>query len=246
MKVYLKYQLQDRLAAVLVSLLIIFAISLQKQALADGMVVDKVYHPYVLSNETEVEWRFISRETDEGSVLAQRLGYGHSISEHIIVEGYLIGEEDEQGDFGLQAYEVEARFMLSEQGEFWADWGALIEFEKQHDANNYEFTAGLLVEKEFGKTSLTLNGFIIHEWGEDLDAEWETEFRAQWRYRYISEFQPAIELYSGENYLGIGPAFMGLHRFSTKKRLKWEAGFISEISNSGKDHSLRFALEYEF
>jgi hypothetical protein len=31
-----------------------------------------------------------------------------------------------------------------------------------------------------------------------------------------------------------------------QKQLKWEAAFISEISNAGKDHTLRVALEYEF
>ncbi|MEW6996082.1 hypothetical protein AADZ86_00015 [Colwelliaceae bacterium BS250] len=226
--------------------LVIALVASTTNAYADGMVVDKVYHPYVLPNETEIEWRLISRQTDDGSTLAQRLGYGHSISEYITIEGYLIGEEDHNGDFGLQAYEIELRTMLTDQGEYWADWGALVEFEKQHDADNYEFTAGLLVEKEFGRTSLTLNGFIVHEWGEYIDAEWETEFRLQYRYRYISELQPAIEIYAGEDYFGIGPAFMGLHRFNKQKQLKWEAGFITEISNSGKDHSLRFALEYEF
>jgi hypothetical protein len=39
---------------------------------------------------------------------------------------------------------------------------------------------------------------------------------------------------------------MGTYRFEGQKQLKWEAGFISEISHSGKDHTLRFALEYEF
>ncbi|MBL0710673.1 MAG: hypothetical protein JJV99_06650, partial [Colwellia sp.] len=96
------------------------------------------------------------------------------------------------------------------------------------------------------RTSLTLNAFIIYEWGEDILDEMETEFRLKYRYRYIEELQPAIELYSGENYVGIGPAFMGIHRFNGQKQLKWEAAFITGLNSESKDHILRVAIEYEF
>jgi hypothetical protein len=33
-------------------------------AMADGIVVDKVYHPYVIANEREVEWRLLSSQTE--------------------------------------------------------------------------------------------------------------------------------------------------------------------------------------
>lgn len=213
---------------------------------ADGIVVDKVYHPYVLPNETEFEWRLLSRQTDLGNLLGQRIAFGKALNERFILEAYLIGEKTELERFGLQAYEIELRWMMSEQGELWADWGALFEVEKSHRENNWEVTSGLLFEKEFGSTSLTLNAFAVYEWGETIETELETEFRLKYRYRFIPEIQPAIEVYRGENFLGIGPAFMGIIRIDRQKQLKWEAGFISEISHSGKDHSLRFALEYEF
>ena len=50
----------------LMSLVIAFVVS-TTNAYADGMVVDKVYHPYVLPNETEIEWRLISRQTDHSN-----------------------------------------------------------------------------------------------------------------------------------------------------------------------------------
>jgi hypothetical protein len=213
---------------------------------ADGVVVDKVYHPYVLANEREIEWRLMSNQTDNGNDLAQRLGYGQSIAENVMIEVYVIAEEEQSKDFGIQAYEIEARWMITEQGQYWADWGMLFEFEKQRNSKDYEATVGLLVEKEFNKTSITLNFFAIREWGKNIESEWESEFRMQYRYRYLPEFQPAIELYSGEDFVGIGPAFMGIHRFNGQKQLKWEAGFITEIAHSGKNHTLRFSIEYEF
>jgi hypothetical protein len=229
-----------------ISLLLLYSV-LSTEVLADGIVVDKVYHPYVLPNEREVEWRMISRQKDEGrNLLSQRIAYGQSVSETVMMEFYIVGERSESDDFRLQAYEIETRWMLTEQGEYWADWGALLEIEKEHDVNNWELTSGLLFEKEFGRTSLTMNMFIIYEWGDELESEIETEFRLQYRYRWLPEIQPAIEIYTGEDYQGIGPAFMGIHRFEGQKQLKWEAAFITGINRGGKDHTLRIAIEYEF
>lgn len=227
---------------VLLIMLIIFS----GHAFADGIVVDKVYHPYVLPNEREFEWRFISRQTDDENLLGQRIAYGQSIGDTVMVEGYLIGEKTAIEDFSLQAYEVEVRWMMTEQGELWADWGMLFEVEKQHNSNDWEVTTGVLFEKEFGRTSLTMNLFGIYEWGDNLDPELEAEFRLKYRYRWLPQVQPAFEIYTGEGYVGIGPAFMGIQRFDGQKQLKWEVGFITEVSKSTKDHSLRVALEYEF
>ena len=215
-------------------------------ALADGIVVDKVYHPYVVANEREIEWRLLSSQTDTVNRLGQRIGFGYSIAEDVAIEAYMIGERDEQGEFDLSAFEFEARWMLSEQGQYWADWGAVFEFERNTLANSYELTSGLITEKEFQKTSLTLNLFLIYEQGDTIDNELESEFRAKYRYRYMPEFQPAIELYAGENYVGLGPALMGVHRINGQEQIKYEIGFITEVAHSGKDHSFRLAIEYEF
>lgn len=227
-------------------LILCAVLSFSKVVWADGVVVDKVYHPYVLPNETEFEWRLMSRQTDTNTLLGQRIAFGQSVSDTVMIEGYLVGEKTTDDDFGLQAYELELRWMLTEQGELWADWGVLFEVEKMHASNDWEVTTGLLFEKEFGPTSLTLNFFGIYEWGENIEDEMEVEFRMKYRYRWLPQIQPAIEIYTGENFFGIGPAFMGIQRFNGQKQLKWEAGFITEVSNSGKDHTLRVALEYEF
>ena len=103
-----------------------------------------------------------------------------------------------------------------------------------------------MFEKEFERTSLTLNALLIYEWGKDIRDEFESEFRLQYRYRWIPEIQPAIEIYSGQDFVGIGPAFMGVHRYQGQKQLKWELGFIAGFNGDNKDHTLRFAFEYEF
>lgn len=215
-------------------------------AQSDGFSVDKVYHPYVLPLEREVEWRFTSRKNDVGNVLTQRFAFGHSVSEFVTVEAYIVAARDENDNFGLEAYEIETRWMITEQGQYWADWGALFELEKRHGEDIWEFSSGLLMEKEFGRTSLTTNLFVSYEWGKNISDQIETELRLQYRYRWQPWLQPAIELYSGDDFIGLGPGFLGVHRYQGQKQLKWELGFIAGLNGDSKDHSLRFALEYEF
>jgi hypothetical protein len=231
---------------ILCALGVLFSCIYSAVIFADGVVVDKVYHPYVLPNEKEVEWRLLSHQTSSTNNLAQRFAYGQSVLDDVMVEFYVVGERNIDGDFGLSAYEIETRWMLTEQGEYWADWGMLFEFEKEHNNDIWEVTSGLLFEKEIGRTSLSINAFLIYEWGHDIENEMEVEFRAQYRYRWLPQFQPAIELYSGEDHVGIGPAFIGIQRLDGQKQLKWEAGFITGLNGKSKDHILRVAIEFEF
>ena len=213
---------------------------------ADNFTVDKVYHPYVLPFEREFEWRLTSRQNDDGNVLMQRFSFGHALSEFMILETDLVGARDENEDFGLESYEVELRWMMTEQGRYWADWATLFELEKQHNTDDWEVKAGILTEKEFGQFSLTTNVSLVYEWGQTVENEWESEFKAKFRYRWIPEVQPGLEVYVAEDFIGVGPAFMGIKRFDRQKQLKWELGFIAGLNGDSKDHTLRMSLEYEF
>ena len=213
----------------------------------NGNVVDRVYHPYILPFERELEWRFMSRRSDEGNALVQRIAFGHAVSEYTLAEFYLVAARDETDNFDVEGYEIELRHMLTEQGKYWADWGVLAELEKKIDGDVWETTVGLIMEKEIYRTSLTVNTMLVYPWGPDVvDQELKAELRLKYRYRWIPQFQPAIEFYSGDDFMGIGPAFMGIQRFDSRRQLKWELGFIKGFNGDTKDYTLRFALEYEF
>lgn len=215
-------------------------------AYADSAFVDKVYHPYVLPLEREIEWRLGFNEQEDhpsDNNMSQRIAFGHAIGERVSVEVYLIGERNQNSHFALTAYEVEARWMITDQGEYSVDWGALFEVEKEKGQNVWEISVGLLAEKEFGQTSLTANLFFIYETDEK---EKEAEFRLQYRYRWLPQVQPGIELFTGDDFIGIGPSFMGIQRFGGQKQLKWEAGFIFGLDDETANRSLRLGIEYEF
>ncbi|MDP5144497.1 hypothetical protein [Rheinheimera baltica] len=233
----------------LIQLTVLLSLLTSATVLADGRVVDKVYHPYVQPLEREFEYRALyQRQTDHpnNNAMAQKLGYGFSIADNMAVSLYLLAERVMPDDYTVSSYEAELRWMLTEQGQYSWDWGLLFELEHHQQTDNNEFTTGLLVEKEFENTSVTVNTFLVYEWGASIKNELETELRLQYRYRYLPALQPSIEVYAGEGYKGAGPGFMGVHKFSPTRQLKWEAAVVFALDNDTIDRTVRFALKYEF
>lgn len=208
---------------------------------ADGLAIDKVYHPYVQAMEKEVEWRMVAADGDH----LQRLGIGTALTDRLFVEGYLLAAE--QGDtFRLEGYELETRLQLSEQGEYAVDWGMLVELEKAHQEDAYELATALLMEKQWGRWVGTANLWLEYEWGDEVKDEVETAAALQARYRLSPKFEPAIEFYGGENTRALGPVAMGDIRFAAGKKLHWETGILVGLSKKTPDATLRLLAEFEF
>jgi len=225
---------------------ILFTLVCSLPVFADNQLIDKVYHPYVLANEREFEIRTFSRSDNNANELSRRIGYGFSLNEHIAVEAYVIGDRDINGNFGFRSYEGEMRWMLTEQGQYFVDAGFLFELERDNTNGVWASTSGLLLEKEFGKTSLTGNFFLLYNSDKFVEHTFSTQVRMQYRYRLIPEIQPAVELYRSDDFVGLGPAFLGEKKFSPYQRLKWEAALIVGFNGDRRDHTFRFSLEYEF
>jgi len=225
----------------LIIVFLLFETTILSTAKADGLAIDKVYHPYVQPLEREIEWRAISADGDQ----KHRFGLGKSFSDRLFIEAYLIAKEVDN-NFHLDAYEIEAKWQLSEQGEYAIDWGVIVELEKEHDLNAWEFKTGLLMEKEWGKWVGRANLWGIYEWGETVEDELETAVALQTRYRYSPSFEPAIELYAGEDTLGMGPVALGDIRFGQGKKLHWEIGAIFGFDDKTPNTTWRFLTEFEF
>ena len=137
-------------------------------AMADGSAIDKIYHPYVQPQEREIELRTViekNANSPAGDQRTLRLGYGQSFTDRWFGEVYLIGSANDEDSFHLSAFEIEALWQLTEQGEFFADWGMLFELEKEKNNNAAEASAAVLVEKEWGRWTGTANIYGIYEFG---------------------------------------------------------------------------------
>jgi len=211
-------------------------------ASADGLAIDKVYHPYVQELEREVEWRMISADGEQ----KHRFGIGTSLSDRLFIEVYLIAEDDTNNNLRVADYEIEAKWQLTEQGEYSIDWGVIAELEKSRHDNNWELATGVIAEKEWGRWVGAANLWAIYEWGDTIKNELESALSLQARYRYSRKLEPAIELYAGENTRGLGPVVMGNVKLSGRKKLHWEAGVIIGLDSKTPDHTWRLLTEFEF
>jgi hypothetical protein len=219
-------------------------------ARADGLAIDKVYHPYVDPLGWELEWRAThsdynpSTGRDRGEV--QRLGLARAVAPNLALEGYLIGSRAKGEDFDLAGYELEALWQLTEQGERALDYGLLFELERANHDGIWEAATTLLLERELGRFSATANLELAYEGGGDISNELETGLALQGRYRLRPEFEPSLELYMADNTRGLGPVAQGLFRLGLQRRLHYEAGVIFGVDDNTPDVTLRVLLEYEF
>jgi len=210
--------------------------------------VDKVYHPYVTPLEREMEWRLVFERHPKDTVATRqrhRFAYGQSVNERLFLEAYAIVDHVAGQGFAIEGYELESQIQLSEQGEFWADWGLLLELEREARQDVWESGLGLLLEKELGRWSTAVNGISVYEFGSDKQNEWLSEAAVQLRYRLSPGFEPALEFYWDEKNQGLGPAVRGLRRFGRNK-LKWEFALVFTRGESSSGQSFRSLLEYEF
>jgi hypothetical protein len=221
----------------------------QSDARADGSVIDKIYHPYVQPLEREIEFRAVAENNSQATVgdrRLYRLGYGQSLSERWLGEIYLIGVKNNDRGLMLDAYELETLWQITEQGEYFADWGLLVEAEKLRTRDSSEISTALLVEKEWRRWTGTMNLYGIYEFGADIANEFDTELALQARYRHTRALEPAVELYAAENTLGLGPVFTGSRRLGGGRQLYWEGGLILGLDSSTPDQTFKVLLEYEF
>ncbi len=218
-------------------------------AFADGNKIDKVYHPYVQAKEWEIEYRINAlsdNNEDLDSRLKHRLGFGYSPTDRFKIELYVIGEDKSDESFKVSEYEMETKIQLTEQGEYWADWGLLFELEKERDESEWEFFGTVLIEKEWKDWVGAANLSLGYEWGSDIKDELEGAISLQGRYRFSRFLEPAVEFYSAEDTLGIGSVLLGQMRLGFMKKIHWEAGVIFGLDSPTPDQTVRVLFEFEF
>jgi hypothetical protein len=225
------------------------AFSAVSAAHADGLVVDKVYHPYVDALEREFEYRLLlPAKQDDFTVPAQlhRVSIGTALGSAVFTELNLIGEKERGGGFAIEAWELETKWQLTEQGEYAADFGLLFEYEMERHGRGQEAVLGLLTEKEWGLWSGAANLKLINEWGGTKGSEYETAFNVQLRRRGAPLFEPGVEFYAGQGTRAAGPVLQGTVITGVRRSLHWEAGIMFALDKASSPSTWRFLFEYEF
>ncbi|MGB0719172.1 MAG: hypothetical protein ACPGRX_01780 [Bdellovibrionales bacterium] len=213
----------------------------------------KVYSPYVSAGEVELEYKGEYKIDDDNSVdgaWEQTIGAGYGVSDFLFVEGAIEFEDEPDKDVETKALEFEAKFQLTEQGQYFLDAGALVEYKYSLAGDADKIEGKALLAKEIGPTSNYANFIIEREVGEDSSDREEYGLAWKTKYHYSKAFDPGFEYYADfgdttEDYSGqthrIGPTAYGdLGPF------EYDAGVLFGISRAAPDATLKLNLEYEF
>lgn len=229
---------------------IAIALSLSLVVTTANAGIDKVYSPTVELGEIEFEMRGIYVSDDDAArdgAQKTKVALGYGISSRIFIEAYLEFEKPANGDYQLSGYELEGKFQLSEQGQYFADFGFLTEIEKTRGADEWELKIGPLIQKPFGNFMGTINLLGETKFGADVaqDGEWEFLRRAQVKYLASPNLEPGVEYYGDDGTQAFGPALYGKLNLKNSK-IKWQAGWLVGLDSATPDNTIRWQFEWEF
>lgn len=230
-------------------------------SISEAHATKKVYSPIVEEGEVEIEARG-SYDTDKragkDNIQKQKYALGYGATSRWFTELYGEVERtkndiDEDLNFKFTSLSWENRFQLTEQGQYWVDLGAYVEyeasFENKHPDN---LEAKLLIEKSFQKWTHTANLTLEQNVGRHPNQDLVGGLAWSSKYFISKHFQPGFEWHSDFGELGqtnhwrdqshqLGPVFYG-----KVGPIKYDVGYLFGASHAAPARELKWIMEYEF
>lgn len=175
---------------------------------------------------------------------------------HTAIVGEL--EKEPPGSLHYNATGWENIFQLTPQGKYWADLGFYAEYEwgqKGGAADKVEWK--ILAQKNIGRMSFIFNPIFETQVGGNRSGGVEFRYAAQAKWRYMPQFEPAIEMYGTLGDIGrfgpwrdqshqIGPVILGKFNMADIGALKYELGYLFGVTGPGSPSgAFKFSLEWE-
>ncbi len=222
----------------------------------------KVYSPYVVQGELELETRGITsmdknREIDGNKTFIYEISYTPTARWYTaaLLEQSQEHEQGKNNNLRLDAAAWENILMLTEPGQYWLDAAVYLEYEKGlKAADAHELEGKLLLEKTLGRWLFTANPIFVRPIGGD---EHGVRFEYAWatRYRLRPELEPGFEAFGeigridaadnlSEQVHQIGPDIRGAFRLGTGKLL-YNVGYLLGATDAAPSGAFKFELEYE-
>jgi len=223
----------------------------------------KVYYPYVELGELEIEYRgsrTIDGDDSKDNEQKHLIGIGYGFNEWWFSEIYAEWEREAGAgeETAFEAFEWENRFQLTNPGEYWADFGLLVEYERTDSGSSPDkIELALLFAKEFGKFEAAYNLAFEREVGGGAGDDVELAQAFQLKYRLDRTFEPGIEVFSEfgaiddmpgfdeqEHY--VGPIATGVFPLGdSAMKLKYNVGYLFGVSDAAEDGVVKAIIELE-
>lgn len=218
---------------------------------------DYVHVPAVEYGEREIELRYgTASPTDDVRQSAAALAFGYGVTTWWATE--LAGKWHRSEATSFDEIEWENRFQLTEPGEYFADFGLLVEIERPRDhAEGYELRIGPLMQKDFGPVQANFNVLVERHYRATEPERTELGYEWQLRYRYRPAFDFGAQGFGGvgpwndwssarEQQHIAGPAIFGKFGLGGRHVLKYDAAVLFRLSDAAPATTVRGQLEYEF
>jgi high-affinity iron transporter len=218
-----------------------------------------IYSPVVEGGERALEMRSsrdLDSRADVNGAEEHKFEFEYAPNDRWLAEGLATVDRDPGGARHLAELSFENVFALTPQGKYAADFGLLAEYaygvgSGAHDA----IELGLLAEKSFARTVLTVNVTAEQELIPGSRAELGYAARLRWRGR--EHFEPGIEVHGELGSVGqygslgghrhqMGPSARGRMRLGPHRALRYEAAWVFGLTSASPDSTARVQLEYEF
>lgn len=222
----------------------------------------KVYSPYIEKGEVEIEYkgyRTFDSDSTKDNTQKNSVSLGYGVTDFWATEIGGAWKKSPGGSTLFDATEWENRFQLTERGEYFVDWGLLVEYEHVRDRRNDadEFAIGPIIAKDIGKTTNIVNVIFERQLGANRDGGVGVTYRFQSRWRLDPAFEPAIEAFgelgpvnnlnspNAQEHL-LGPAIQGAIQVpALGGKIKYNVGYLFGLTSESPQGMLKTVLEYE-
>jgi len=212
----------------------------------------KIYSPIVEYRELEFELRAgydSDRQRARDGAQKYKVAAGYAPFERMAFEAYGEFEKEPSASTQFEAFELEARYQLFEQGHYWLDAGLYAAYAARPRGGSDKIEAKLLLEKSVGSFRNIVNGIVERELDSNADAEWGVAWST--RYRAGRRFEPGVEMYSDFGSLSNLPSYndqahyIGPVAYGRLGHWKYDVGYLFGISDAARDGRLKLIFEYE-
>lgn len=219
-------------------------------ARADDFVV---YSPYVIATQSEVELRgyAYSDPRAEHSGNASELSIAHAFTDWWKPEVYVAEFQNAAGTRGgLQGYEFENTFQLTQPGHYWLDVGFLASYERNTVAGTPDaLEFGPLIEATSGRFAHIVNLICEKPVGGGADRHYEVRYSYSGTYAVSKAVRPGLEFYvrPDDHAYQAGPILAGeWHLPGTTGNLEYRVGVVLGINADAPRQTWLARFEYEF
>jgi hypothetical protein len=224
----------------------------------------RVYSPIIETGVAELEYRgarTIDSDSSKNGAEIQKVSLGYAPTSWWFAEVYGNWARDPGGSLHFDGTEWESFFQLTEPGEYWANFGVFLEYERvaNRRTDSDEFAIGPMIEHDFGPITANLNLVLTRQLGPVIEQRGiGLRYALQSRWRLMPAFQPALQFFGDVGSIShltpirehehlIGPGAVGKFALGFMPgNVEYDVAYLFGITRDSPSGVIKLILEYEF